>query len=73
MKNADAGGIGCFLVAILNSESLLGRADTPSSRASMSKNRASNNEADGPETEVFSGTGLTSQESSTATHRLVGL
>lgn len=44
MKNADAGGIGCFLVAILNSESLLGRADTPSSRASMSMNRASNNQ-----------------------------
>lgn len=30
MKNEEACGMGCFLVAILNSDSRLGLADTPS-------------------------------------------
>jgi hypothetical protein len=36
MKNDDAGGMGCVLVAMLNSESRLGRAEIPSSISSMS-------------------------------------
>lgn len=39
MKNEDARGIGCFLVAMLNSESLLGLAVTPSSSISISEDR----------------------------------
>ncbi|KAG8326103.1 hypothetical protein J6590_050432 [Homalodisca vitripennis] len=44
MKNDEAGGMGCFLVAVLNSESLLGLADTPSSRVSKSTEHISSNE-----------------------------
>jgi hypothetical protein len=36
MKKDDAGGMGCVLVAMLNSDSRLGRAVIPSSISSMS-------------------------------------